>query len=322
MSRARLAAAVGVEVDEVNRLAHLGVALGDRLAGVARHHRQRAGAALGHHGGDVAEHPRSTPRTPRLPPGRGAAGARHCVVDALRVRDGVAIPGCAGGAGVGPGLGVGTGLADPVGVAGDLVERLEHLTRRTPGPPGRRRARWRTVREVLHRRMEAARRDRDTVTANNGVGEAPALLVEHRRVATDGERGAQVVLGRRVLLQAAHEVGNGRGEVVATSNGCVKDDGLAGARQRHRLGVGHPLEHLDVDLGGDAASPGHLQGPGEVEEVVARDAHAHHGSPALVQRHVEQARVASVDVGLGRVGRRPSTRAVRPRRAPSRGWPP
>ena len=69
------------------------------------------------------------------------------------------------------------------------------------------------------------------------------------------------------------------------------------------LGVGHPLQHLDVDLVADATLGGHLQRPCQVEQVVAGDPDPHGVGVLRTDGGIDQALPRGVDVGLGAVGR-------------------
>src|SRR5690606_7964167 len=99
-------------------------------------------------------------------------------------------------------------------------------------------------------------------------GAEAGLLVGHRRrsFARLGEQGAQEVLRLGVLLQPAHEVGDGDVEVLGGDDGGVEEDGAHRVLHGPCLGGGHALEHLDVEHGAHAAPLGEEVGQGDVVE--------------------------------------------------------
>ncbi len=156
------------------------------------------------------------------------------------------------------------------------------------------------------RRMPS-RLGRHGVPRGHRIAEPVLLLGEGGRPDREAERSPQEVLGPGVLVEAADQVGDGGGEVVAGGDRRVEQDRAHVLDDRQGLGVGHPLQHLDIDLGAHAARGGHLQRPGEVEQVVAGDPDPDGVGVLRAHRGVDQALPRRVDVGLGPVGcRRPA----------------
>ena len=129
------------------------------------------------------------------------------------------------------------------------------------------------------------------------------LLLVDGGVLGDEEGGAQVVLGSRVLVESANQVGDRRSEVVTTNDRRVEQHRLAAFDEGERLGVGHALKHLDVELTGDAARLCQFQRPGDVKEIVTRYAYAQSVGVLGAKHDVEESTEAGVDVGLRGVGR-------------------
>ena len=136
------------------------------------------------------------------------------------------------------------------------------------------------------------------------VSETSSLLFEETLVPGDVEGRAQVVLGRGVLVKAPYQVRNGGREIVVSGDGRVEQYRVALTRQRPGFGVGHALEHLDVELSGYAAPFGEFECPGHVEEIVARGADSQKRCVRRAQRDVEEPQVAGVHLGLRVVGGR------------------
>ena len=114
------------------------------------------------------------------------------------------------------------------------------------------------------------------------------------------------VLGRGVLVESAHEVGDRRGEVPAFDEGRVEEQIAGDASDRGSLGRSHALEHLDLDASGSAGSlqlPTQADAPGNVEEIVARETDPNALVEGRVQEDVEDRLVVGVDFVLGAVGR-------------------
>ncbi len=299
-----------VEAREVDGLAHLGVGLGDGLGAVARHDRDGPRALALHDPRRPMED--LAPVQARQPGPRGRAGprARHGRVDLLLGGDRVAVPRGAVAARIPARLEL---LAGDLVVVDDqrylVADRGHHLSERLGHLVGVERVRGIAVGAVLEataavrttRRVAPRRRD-DVVTSLDGVEEALLLVGEDLGVIGDVEGGLQVVLVGRVLVEAAHEVGHGGGEVVVLGDRRVQQHGAAALDDGQRLGVGHAFEHLDVELVLDAALTRDLERPREVKEVVAGDPDAHRAGVLGAQAEIQEAHVAGVDVGLRAVG--------------------
>lgn len=106
---------------------------------------------------------------------------------------------------------------------------------------------------------------------------------------------------RRVLLQAAHQVGDRDVEVLLRHDGRVEQHLAHVALHGAGLGGRHALQHLDVERLGDVPLPGKQVRVGDVEQVVAGDADAQGVGPGRVEHGAHQADVVRVDVGLARV---------------------
>ena len=148
--------------------------------------------------------------------------------------------------------------------------------------------------------------------------EAIALGDPLRRARLEVEHVAQEVLGRRVLVEPADQVGDGAVEVLGPDHGRVEQEAARARLHRPRLVVGHALEHLELDPRLDAVRLAQHEAVGDVEEVVAGDAQVDGRrvlGPAAVLEH---ALVVGVDLGLGLVGRLGPAVHARPRCAP---WP-
>ena len=271
---------VGVVAREVDRLADLGVGLGDGLAGLVDHRRdevrrgppratrrrrvQRLGAVGGRRrrpsraaadgAGDDRRRPSSIGRHRHRP---GRCRRRR----ARRSRAPTRAPAAAAGS-----------------VSGVLRE-----ARRTRSSAGRA-----TRRGAVDGTQPVAVRDAER-----------RLLGVHRGLV--GEQGVQEVLARGVLLEPPHQVGDGDVEVVPRDHRRVEQDRADVVAHRARLRGRHALQHLDVERLADArARCASRCAGGDVEQVVAGDADAQRGVRAGSSARSTQPQVGRVDVGLGR----------------------
>ena len=83
----------------------------------------------------------------------------------------------------------------------------------------------------------------------------------------------------------------------------VEQDALTGPGDGERFGIGHTLEHFDVDLALDSARTSDFEGPRKMKEIVTGDADAYGVGVLGTQCCVDQSCVTGVDVGLGPIGR-------------------
>ena len=140
------------------------------------------------------------------------------------------------------------------------------------------------------------------VEVGQGRQEAVALAVEDLLVAGQVEDAGHEVLRRRVLLQAAHQVGDGDVELVGVDDGHVQQE-VAGVAAHDLLDAGgHAGEHLELDAVLNAACSAQLEGEGDVEEVLARHAQADVAGALGRHRPGEHALVVGVSGLLGGPG--------------------
>ena len=133
-----------------------------------------------------------------------------------------------------------------------------------------------------------------------GGGAEPLLLaVEERGVCAEVRGAGHEVLRGRVLLEAAHQVGDRGVVLVARHHRHVEPEAARlphdDALQRHR----HAREHLDVDGVGHPARLRQLPGRGEREHVVARDADVDAGRALGDEAAVERVKEGGVGGLLG-----------------------
>ena len=275
---------LGVVAAEVDGLADLRVGLVDRLAGLGGRHLDELAAPGGQHvadpledGGalDGAQPPPggARPRQGRdegvdvVGPGQGRRGCAHRLGPAGRAGHGGgdrARPPAVGGQ---RRVGIG-GRRE--GAAGPLGGGARDLT----GPGGR------LGQPVLG--AVGPGQGGGGVDVGQGGQEAVALAVEDGRVGGDVEDPGHEVLRRRVLLQAAHQVGDGDVELARVHHRHVEQE-VADLAAHDRLQVGgHAREHLELHGPAllQAAGRAQLDGEGDVEQVLAGHAQPH-GAGAL-----------------------------------------
>ena len=147
-------------------------------------------------------------------------------------------------------------------------------------------------------------RRRRVVDARERGAEACLLAVEEGRVGSQRRGAGHEVLGRGVLLEPAHQIGDGGVVLGARDDGHVEpqpaDLALDHPLQRHP----HPREHLDVDGVGDAPRLRELPRGGQRVDVVAGDADPHPGGALRRQALVERAQIRGVRLLLRRVHRK------------------
>lgn len=280
---------IGVVAGEVDRLAHLGVGLFDRLAALGGHDREELPAALLHLTGGGPQQRGAFGGRSRDPLPLGAQGGGDDLVDGLGRPEHRRGEGREGGPERRhrplPYLGEGG-----VGIR-CVVEHLAEL--RALGATA-----WpdRRARDRLDRLAVAL------------------LLLGHRAVGGGGARAVvedrvEEVAGGGVLLEAADEVADRDVEVLGRDDGGVEEHGADGLLDGARLRGRHALEHLDVEGVGHASLLREEVGGGDVEEVVARDTDADRGGAAvdrgggvLAQGALDAAQVVGVDLGLRVVG--------------------
>ena len=132
----------------------------------------------------------------------------------------------------------------------------------------------------------------------HGGAEALLLAAEYVVAVAQLRDAGHEVLRRRVLVQAADQVGDGGVEVGRVDGGDVEADVAHVLADRGGLRARHALEHLELDGIVDAARGRQLVGEGDVEHVVARDAHAQAREVLAAQDPVEDPLVVRVRVLL------------------------
>ena len=140
------------------------------------------------------------------------------------------------------------------------------------------------------------------VEVGQGRQEAVALAGEDLLVAGQVEDSGHEVLRSRVLLQSAHQVGDGDVELVGVDDGHVQQE-VTGLAAHDLLDAGgHAGEHLELDVVLDAACGAQLEGEGDVEEVLAGHAQADVAGALGRHRPGEHALVVGVSGLLGGPG--------------------
>src|SRR5699024_10409591 len=124
----------------------------------------------------------------------------------------------------------------------------------------------------------------ERVGGGDAVPEPPLLSVHggfvHIVPGVRGEDRVHEVLRCGVLLQPAHQIGDGDVEILRCHHGGVQDQRAVGVHiggDGACLGGSHALQHLHVHGVVGAALGGQQVGEGQVEEVVRGDAGAQHG---------------------------------------------
>ena len=275
-----------VEQREVDRLADLRVPLLEGLPGLRRHDLQQLGPVRGEGPGDPAQHQgalldrhrrpgglRRERRPDRLLDLRGRLppGGAHLLLAELRAADPTGDP-------CGPLLVRGGGEVGVRGAAEGARQRRQRRGAQLEPVP------------LLGRAVLEAVGGGGVLGQGEieGAGEALLLPGEQLLGAVEVEGRREEVLRGGVLLEAAHQIGDGHVEVPGMDDrhvqahrpGRLVDHGLLPRR--------HPGEHLELDAvpgsGGDPAL-GHQQvGEGDVEEVVPGDAEVH----GLEQRGIQR----------------------------------
>ena len=155
---------------------------------------------------------------------------------------------------------------------------------------------------LLQAVLGAARAGEGIPALRDGLAED--LLLVLQRLLLRGEEGVEEVLRSGVLLQAAHQVGDGDVEVLHVHHRGVEDlAALEGLADRGLLGRGHALEHLGIHHAHHAALGAQLVGKRRGVEVVGGHADAHAIGELGAQDVVEQAVVVGVHLILGGIGR-------------------
>ena len=144
-----------------------------------------------------------------------------------------------------------------------------------------------------------ALRAREGLPALGDGGAEVLLLIGEGLLLVRREERVEEVLGRGVLLEAAHEVGHGDVEVLGVDDRGVENlAALEAGADGLLLGGGHALEHLRVEHAQHAALGGELIGHARGEEVVRGDADAHGVRELRAHDVVKQAVVVRVDLRL------------------------
>ncbi|SIA79812.1 Uncharacterised protein [Mycobacteroides abscessus subsp. abscessus] len=133
--------------------------------------------------------------------------------------------------------------------------------------------------------------------------EAVAFPGEDVLVRGDVEDPGHEVFRRGVLLEAAHQVGDGDVELSGVDDRDVQEQGADIASDDLLNAGGHAGEHLKLDAVLDAACCPQLVGERNIEDVLSGDAQANR--PGALGRHrpVQHALVVGVSGLLGRPGR-------------------
>src|SRR5215472_8177228 len=158
---------------------------------------------------------------------------------------------------------------DPRAVGGDRPVRVGLV---------RERARLGYVRrsERLHRAiLFLARRVGEAVDAFEGREEAVALTAPVRGALLEAEDVAEEIVLRGVLVEAAHEIGDGAVEILRAHHRRIEKEPAGACLDRTSLMVGHPFQHLELDKGHGTLVRAQEETVGHVEEVVGGDAEMH-----------------------------------------------
>ena len=273
----------GVE-GKVDGLAHLWVALPQCLAGGDRHGSERLSALCRHDLGDASE------CLPALLPGRacptllGYACAREGVVH---------ISGRRHQRGLGR-RGHGEDRLSPRPIVGGCEVGVGDVGEASVG---------RKVDLLAPPVLVAVAGDLDGVAALERGTEALELSLPGRGVRREVEERAQEVLGPRILVKAAGQVGDGSLAVGLLHDGGVEQQRSGGIAHGARLRRSHALEHLDLDHARIVEGVAQGERPRDVEEVVRGDSQSQCTRLGGAQGGVEHALVRRVDIRLGVVGR-------------------
>ena len=288
--------AVAVVAAEVDGFRHLGVGFGERLARLGGHRLDQP-AAIGAEGdARVVQHAAAIRCAPVAPGGCGLDNAADPAFHGRDVVDEVAREGavadvagcgacedaCGPLAVLGQG-GVGVGLVEEAVVGGRILDG--HIeTAAAILPPGAHRGGHGILFGHQRQRLE----------------EPVALEFERLEVFADRSRAVQEVLVSGVLLEPAHEVDDRGIEVARVHDRRVQQHLRRIGPDRLDVLGAHAEQHLDVDAVLRAGPLSELEGVGDVEQVVARDADAHCRGVLGQQREAEHA--LEVRIGCGLVG--------------------
>ena len=267
---------------EVDGLGDLDVALVERLAGLAAGDLHEFGAVVLQRLGDGPEDRGPLPARTGRPRGRGGGHGIDEVPRLLLRGDHVRLdevdPQCGGGDAGGDPLG-----PDDVGV--ERVVGVRHVGEAFGDP--------RSGAAVLC----ATRPHGQGADQPDGPSEARLLQGEDGLLAQVEDVGHEV-LGRGVLLEPAHEVGDRDVVLLGADDRDVVQDRADGVPDGARLRSRHARQHLDVHALGDAPVPGRLQAVGESEEVHAGYADVDGVDAFGRERGVEHGQIVGVGLGL------------------------
>ncbi|MDQ1054219.1 hypothetical protein QE394_002147 [Arthrobacter sp. SORGH_AS 212] len=289
VDRVQLAGGLCVVVREVHRLADLGVALVDGLAGLAGHDFEKIGAA-GFQGvaGAVQDFGafgagECAPGLARLDGGFDGRVQRCLVIDEGRLDRGVSQRGARNAVQDGPA---------PSAVGGQGGIRVRGVFERIVRHRDRRQA------AVL-----APAGERHTVVQGLQGGEEALLFAfEQGLVLVEFEHGGHEVVLAGALFKAADQVGDGDVELSRVHHGRVEEQRADVLLHGFGLALRHAQQHLELDtlLCGirNSALLGQQPGEGNIEQVVAGHADPDVLDPLRVQRVVDDALVAGVGILL------------------------
>src|SRR5207247_4045158 len=88
---------------------------------------------------------------------------------------------------------------------------------------------------------------RDLVHAVEGGEEAVTLALPVGGAGLEAEDVAEEIVRRRVLVEAADEIGDGAVEIFGADDRRVQEEPARAGLHGAGLVVGHPLEHLELD---------------------------------------------------------------------------
>ena len=132
-----------------------------------------------------------------------------------------------------------------------------------------------------------------------GIDELLLQLAPLGGVGTQGEGVRQEVVGRRVLIHAAHEVADGVEEVLLLHHGGVEDDVVAQLLLSAPDVVCHSLQHLEAEaVLRRLIQLGEQVGVANGEQVVGRHADMQNAGVLRLQSALDEMQVVGVHLGL------------------------
>ena len=284
---------------EIDRLADLGVALLEGLAGLGGHHLEQLGAVPREHPGHAAQDHGALLHAQRPPGALGREGGGDRLLHTAQVlharRLGL----------FDPQLGAADAAGDQIGPL--LVRRRGHVGVRgvAEGPRHRRQRRGpqfgKPPRGLRGAVLVAMGADRGLLQGlDQGPREALPLPVEQLRGGIQLEGGRHEVLARGVLLQAPHQIGHGHVELLGRDHRDVQPHGAGGLAHHGLLGGGHTGQHLELHPAQRArchlALEHEQMSEGDVEQVVPGHPQPHRGEPFVIQRLHQHPLVLGVGV--------------------------